>query len=144
METAGNIARIATSYIKKRETKKAKVEPAKDNNLANPSIFPAGMDDITSKSTANSNVSGGLTTHSKNSTDSSSYTDTKISITFLGINVTSKFGVQMMKVVSIIVPLIPTFILVAFNGYQLEGLLGRSNLLDKNYKLVSQFCFEVN
>ena len=44
----------------------------------------------------------------------------KVSITFLGRNITSTFGIHLFKILSIVIPLIPTFVLVMYNGIQLE------------------------
>lgn len=60
-------------------------------------------------------------------------TDSQISITILGFNITSKAGIAMYKYLSIIVPLIPTFFLIIYNAFQLEGIMARSNLLDATF-----------
>ena len=39
---------------------------------------------------------------------------------------------------SIIVPLLPTFALVLYNGIQLESLITRSNLLAESFEQVSE------
>jgi len=62
--------------------------------------------------------------------------DPKATITFLGRNITSKFGIQLFKFMSIIVPLLPTFALVLYNGIQLESLITRSNLLAESFEQV--------
>ena len=64
--------------------------------------------------------------------------DPKATITFLGRNITSKFGIQLFKFMSIIVPLLPTFALVLYNGIQLESLITRSNLLAESFEQVSR------
>ena len=67
--------------------------------------------------------------------------DPKATITFLGRNITSKFGIQLFKFMSIIVPLLPTFALVLYNGIQLESLITRSNLLAESFEQVSEVEF---
>ena len=69
----------------------------------------------------------------------------KAVITFMGRSITSKFGVWLFKFMSIVVPLLPTFALVLYNGIQLESLITRSNLLQKSFEQVnsiSLFWFE--
>ena len=39
----------------------------------------------------------------------------------------------MYKYLSIIVPLIPTFFLIIYNAFQIEGIMARSNLLDATF-----------
>jgi len=60
----------------------------------------------------------------------------KAVITFMGRNITSKVGVWLFKFMSIVVPLLPTFALVLYNGIQLESLITRSNLLQKSFEQV--------
>ena len=67
------------------------------------------------------------------STGSTDLTDSQISITIFGYNITSKSGIMMYKFLSIIVPLIPTFFLIIYNAVQLEGIVARSNLLDSMF-----------
>ena len=45
---------------------------------------------------------------------------------------------------SIVVPLLPTFALVLYNGIQLESLITRSNLLQKSFEQVSIFTHNQN
>ena len=69
----------------------------------------------------------------------------KAVITFMGRSITSKFGVWLFKFMSIVVPLLPTFALVLYNGIQLESLITRSNLLQKSFEQVNSitiFWFE--
>ena len=61
---------------------------------------------------------------------SSGNTDSMISITIFGLNITSKAGIALYKFLAILVPLIPTFFLIIYNAIQLEGIVTRSNLLD--------------
>jgi hypothetical protein len=61
----------------------------------------------------------------------------KAVITFMGRNITSKVGVWLFKFMSIVVPLLPTFALVLYNGIQLESLITRSNLLQKSFEQVN-------
>ena len=67
--------------------------------------------------------------------------DPKATITFLGRNITSKYGIQLFKFMSIFVPLLPTFALVLYNGIQLESLITRSNLLAESFEQVSEVDF---
>ena len=60
----------------------------------------------------------------------------KAVITFMGRSITSKVGVWLFKFMSIVVPLLPTFALVLYNGVQLESLITRSNLLQKSFEQV--------
>ena len=110
LETAGNIAMLAIGH------KKNQIDPA----LA--TVLPSTVGDFSSKSTTTQ------------SSQASRDTDTKVSITFLGVNITSRSGLKMFKTMSILVPLMPTIILCLYNGFQLEGLLKRSDILKENYK----------
>ena len=67
--------------------------------------------------------------------------DPKATITFLGRNITSKFGIQLFKFMSIIVPLLPTVALVLYNGIQLESLITKNNLLAESFEQVSEVEF---
>ena len=69
--------------------------------------------------------------------------DPKATITFLGRNITSKYGIQLFKFMSIFVPLLPTFALVLYNGIQLESLITRSNLLAESFEQVSEVEFHI-
>ena len=60
----------------------------------------------------------------------------KASITFLGRNITSTLGIQLFKFLSIVIPLIPTLVLVLYNGIQLEALITRSNLVATRFSQV--------
>ena len=60
----------------------------------------------------------------------------KASITFLGRNITSTLGIQLFKFMSIVIPLIPTLVLVLYNGIQLEALITRSNLVATRFEQV--------
>ena len=64
-------------------------------------------------------------------------TETKAAITFLGKEITSIFGIQLFKFMSILIPLLPTFALVIYNSIQLEALITRSNLLSESFDQVS-------
>ena len=57
----------------------------------------------------------------------------KASITFLGRNITSTLGIQLFKFMSIVIPLIPTVVLVLYNGIQLEALITRSNMVASRF-----------
>ena len=46
----------------------------------------------------------------------------KASITFLGRNITSTLGIQLFKFLSIVIPLIPTLVLVLYNGIQVRNI----------------------
>ena len=60
----------------------------------------------------------------------------KASITFLGRNITSTLGIQLFKFMSIVIPLIPTVVLVLYNGIQLEALITRSNMVASRFSQV--------
>ena len=60
----------------------------------------------------------------------------KASITFLGRNITSSIGIKLFKFLSIVIPLVPTFALVLYNGVQLEALITRSNLVADRFSQV--------
>ena len=60
----------------------------------------------------------------------------KASITFLGRNITSTLGIQLFKFLSIVIPLVPTLVLVLYNGIQLEALITRSNLVATRFSQV--------
>ena len=53
----------------------------------------------------------------------------KASITFLGRNITSTLGIQLFKFLSIIIPLIPTLVLVLYNGIQVRNIWYFSHLV---------------
>ncbi len=57
-----------------------------------------------------------------------------MSITFMGWNITSKSGRNLFKFVSVIVPLLPTFALIIFNGIQMETLSTKNTIIDRNFK----------
>ena len=46
----------------------------------------------------------------------------KASITFLGRNITSTLGIQLFKFLSIVIPLVPTLVLVLYNGIQVRNI----------------------
>ena len=64
----------------------------------------------------------------------------KASITFLGRNITSSIGIKLFKFLSIVIPLVPTFALVLYNGVQLEALITRSNLVADRFSQVNIVC----
>ena len=78
------------------------------------------------------------------SNGAATFKDPKTSITFLGRNITSKFGIQLFKFMSIIIPLLPTFALVLYNSIQLESLITRSNLLAESFEQVMMFFYHEN
>ena len=61
------------------------------------------------------------------------------SITFMGQGVMSNFGIQLFKLLSILIPLMPTFGLVIYNGIQLEAMITRSNILKQSYEQVRNY-----
>ena len=54
-------------------------------------------------------------------------------VTFMGWNISSNFGKRLFRFMSVIVPLMPTFALVLYNGVQLESLVTKNYILEDNY-----------
>ena len=57
----------------------------------------------------------------------------KASITFLGRNITSTLGIQLFKFLSIVIPLVPTLVLVLYNGIQVGNIWVFSPLVPKKH-----------
>lgn len=124
--------------------KRSRVAPLPDRPEAGEvEVKPVVINGDNSSSKNTSKFSQASETFITNSSkdESSSYTDTKVSITFLGFNITSKIGIQAFKVMSVCIPLIPTLLLILYNSVQLEGLWSRSSILAENYSRVTRKIF---
>lgn len=88
-----------------------------------------------SKSTNQSVNDSAVTT--VNSTSSSNATDSGVSIEFMGKNITSKGGLYAYKLSIIILPLIPTFMLIVQTGFEFGPLYSEAIVVNS---LDTQVC----